>query len=74
MACGCSGTHRHPRGAPVVLAPGEAGLLKLQATPEDPTDVWGEVTNIAYLFSVRPQLYVDTRDAVFLLGEEFVLV
>jgi len=74
MACGCSGTLRHPKGGVPVLAPGEAGLLKLQATPEKPTDVWGEVTNLAYLFSVHPELYVDTRDAVYLLGEEFILV
>jgi len=33
--------------------------------------VYGEVTNTRYPFNLRRKLFVDTRDAVYLLGTEF---
>ena len=55
---------------------GAQGLLKLKLASTDPADqrdVYGEVTNKPYAFSIRKILYVDTRDAVYLLGKDFVL-
>ncbi len=36
-----------------------------------PITVYGEVTNKRYPFNLRNKLYVDTRDAVYLLGTEY---
>lgn len=36
-----------------------------------PQCVYGEVTNIRYPFNLRRRMYVDTRDAVYLLGPDY---
>lgn len=36
--------------------------------------VIGDVTGVEYRFNARPVLYVDKRDAVFLLGPDFEIV
>jgi hypothetical protein len=66
--CGCSGTKKAPAGRS--LAPvGEIGLLKIVQVSEEHYDVYGQVTDQRYPFSVKPQLYVDTRDAAYLLKD-----
>lgn len=60
--------------APPLLKVGEKGLLLLRATFTPTAPIRGEVTGALYPFNQRQMLYVDARDAVFLLGEDFVLV
>jgi len=38
---------------------------------EPPQVVYGEVTNIRYPFHLKKRLFVDTRDAVFMLGPDY---
>ena len=60
------------REFPVV---GEKGMTMIEYIGEDPAEtIFGEVTNIAYPFDDSRIRYVDVRDAVFLLGVEFVEV
>ncbi len=72
MSCGCSGTKTRPSGDPQKVL-GEIGLLKVVQVSEEHYDVFGEVTDALYPFSVRSVRYVDTRDAVYLLGKDFEL-
>jgi hypothetical protein len=56
------------------LQPGAIGVIKIAiAKPEEAVDVYGEVTNTKYSFSKKTVLFVDVRDAAFLLGKDFVL-
>jgi hypothetical protein len=34
--------------------------------------VYGQITNTRYPFNLRRKLFVDTRDAVFLLGTDYI--
>jgi hypothetical protein len=53
---------------------GEKGWVLLHATFSPSAPLVGEVTRTIYPFDKRQVLYVDKRDAVFLLGEDFELV
>jgi hypothetical protein len=45
--------------------------MLLEYKGNDPKAVYGEVTNTRYPFDRRRVCYVDTRDAVYLLGPEY---
>lgn len=59
--------------APPSTSIGEIGVMMIEEVCEPVLDVYGEVTNVKYPFTQRNPRYVDTRDAVFLLGQDFVL-
>ena len=70
----CGSRRRIPRGLPAMAFPmlGEKGLMMLKYVGQDDPDTWyGEITNAPYPFDKNPTLYVDSRDAVFLLGPDF---
>ncbi len=71
----CPGAKLHPSAAPLIpiSTVGEVGVLKLQQTAEPLYDIYGEVTNVRYPFSEKSVRYVDVRDAVFMLGKDFIL-
>jgi hypothetical protein len=49
-----------------------AVLMVLEYKGSDPAQaVYGEVTNTRYPFNLRRKLFVDTRDAVYLLGTDY---
>lgn len=69
----CPATKLKPSGSPAPGTLGPIGLMKITQVASTPYDVYGEVTNKRYSFSEHRSLYVDTRDAVYLLSKEFEL-
>jgi hypothetical protein len=49
-------------------------MTLLKADPLADAPVLGEFTGTYYPFNERMVLFVDTRDAVFLLGDQFSVV
>ena len=76
MGCGCKKRiwvhERNP--LPPAMIIGEKGMTLLKAYPLADAPVLGEFTGTYYPFNQRQMLFVDTRDAVFLLGEQFSIV
>jgi hypothetical protein len=50
---------------------GEKGLVKIRGVERE--DAVGFVTGYRYPFSIRSIMFVDARDAVYLLSEEYQL-
>ena len=48
-----------------------AVLMLLEYKGNDPQVITGEVTKTRSPFNLRRKLFVDTRDAVYLLGDDF---
>ena len=71
---GCRGRRVTPRAVEMMYPMvGESGLMLLEYVGEDPPRTWyGEVTNAPYPFDENRARYVDARDAVYLLGPDFV--
>jgi hypothetical protein len=72
----CAGLHHHPYPPkPGAQLPniGSMGVIKLKRVNDDGLDVFGDVTHAKYPFSVKMVLYVDIRDAAYLLGKDFIL-
>jgi hypothetical protein len=65
--------HAHVPVPPAMVI-GEKGMTLLKADPLADTPVLGEFTGTYYPFNERIMLFVDTRDAVFLLGDQFSVV
>jgi len=59
---------------PPAMVMGEKGMTLLKADPLADAPVLGEFTGTYYPFNERMVLFVDTRDAVFLLGDQFSVV
>jgi hypothetical protein len=53
---------------------GEEGLDLMACVAEDPYPVVGDFTGYRYPFNVRPKMYIDRRDTVYLLNNDFSLV
>lgn len=71
----CAKSKVHPGGKLIPLSVvGEQGMLKLQQVSTERYDIYGEVTNQGYKFSIRQAIWVDVRDAAFMLGKDFELV
>lgn len=71
MGCACGGVSKTRTLAAPGVRYGEVGLLPLESMNGIDTD--GEVTGYIYPFSKKRRLFVDKRDAVYLLGEEYSL-
>ena len=59
------------KSTPVI---GEKGFMKLQYIGNEPEMWFGEETNTAYPFDRTDVLFVDIRDAVYLLGPDFEVI
>lgn len=68
-ACGKKGRTIAPAFAGVIY--GEKGLTPLESM--NGLDIDGEVTGYVYPFSKKRKMFVDARDAVYLLGMEYRL-
>jgi hypothetical protein len=69
--------HRTVPRAPAALAVqlpafGEKGFMKLQYTGIDAHTVYGEITDHPYRWDKQRIQFVDRRDAVFMLGVEYM--
>lgn len=72
----CAGVRHFPYPVPPdakMPNVGANGLIKIKRANGREDDVFGEVTNAKYAFSNHTVLYVDVRDAVYLLGKDFIL-
>lgn len=49
---------------------GELGMLLLTASGQERTGQWGPVTGAYYPFDERPSMWVDRRDAIYLVGTD----
>jgi hypothetical protein len=72
MGCKCRETrrqavNRQKRFDETPIVYGEIGLDKMQGKE----DAVGFVTGYRYPFSIRSTMFVDKRDAVYLLGENY---
>ena len=65
-------TIRAPKKAELMT--GEMGFMKLQYIGNDPEELPGQVTGVLYPFHKVATLFVDRRDAAYLLGPELVEV
>ena len=62
------------KAVPPAITIGEKGMTLMQTTTITDAPVIGEYTGSYYPFNERQMLFVDTRDAVFLLSEQFQMV
>lgn len=73
----CAGLRHLPYPGGVVAAKlpdvGVMGVIKLKRVNDDGLDVYGDCTHAKYSFSTKEVLYVDIRDAAYLLGKDFIL-
>lgn len=75
MGCCKQRTWIHARTpVPPAMIIGEKGMTMLRADPLPDAPVLGEFTGTYYPFNERQVLFVDTRDAVFLLSDQFSVV
>lgn len=73
----CSGLRHLPyAGGPVgaqLPDVGKMGVIKLKRVHDVETDIYGDCTHAKYAFSTKAVLYVDVRDAAYMLGKDFIL-
>lgn len=72
MGCKCDGLRRLLRGPRKVVL-GERGMLRMERRNGSGEMVYGPVTGAAYPFDERERLFVDRRDAVYMLGPDLGL-
>jgi len=65
----CTCKDRIPAPRPAVIP--EHFLMLLEAEELTAEPVVGQATGIGYRYDVRRRLYVDSRDAVYILGPGF---
>jgi len=53
-----------------ISALGQQGMMVLEASGQERRPQWGEVTGTRYPFDERARMWVDRRDAIYLLGPE----
>ena len=53
---------------------GQQGMMLLAASGDERRPQWGEVTGTRYPFDERARMWVDRRDAIYLLGPELRMV
>ena len=72
MGCKCGGLRRILRSdRPAAL--GERGMLLMERRNGNGEMLHGPVTGAAYPFDERSRMFVDRRDAVYLLGPDLGL-
>lgn len=73
MPCGCQrrrGWKPPPASKPLVI--GEEGFFLMRYLGAELNEpLQGDITGALYMFHERRELYVDKRDAVYLMGPEF---
>jgi len=62
------------KAEPPKITIGEKGMTLMWVTSVTETPVIGEFTGVYYPFDKRQALYVDSRDAVFLLSDQFQIM
>ena len=73
MACS---SHKAPRAAhaPVPPLPGAAGWLNVRYNGAEPLVQYGQATRSTYPFEPGAVRYIDRRDAIYILNEDFEAV
>lgn len=70
----CAKKQTIPANSPIVQVkafPGELGFVEILNLSEEPQNVVGQVTASNYFFPPLGAMFVDKRDAIFILGGEF---
>lgn len=73
MGCGCKKTKPDLPTKPGLVY-GEKGLDLVECSANEPYPVVGDFTGYIYPFNVRQKMYVDTRDTIYILNDDFSLV
>lgn len=72
MACGCN--QRTPDlGTKAGIVYGEKGLELVRCVCSKPYRRIGDYTGYVYPFDIRLSMYVDKRDTVYIIGDDFKL-
>jgi hypothetical protein len=72
MPCGCKQTKPDLGTKPGVVY-GANGLDLITCTAAEPYKRIGDYTGYVYPFQVRRSMYVDRRDTVYIIGQDFTL-
>jgi len=72
MACGC-GQKTPDLGLKQGIRYGEKGLDLITCTSTKPYRRIGDYTGFVYAFDIRASMYVDKRDSVYIIGDDFRL-
>ncbi len=70
--CGCT-QHKPDLGTKPGINYGEKGLDLVECTAANPYPRLGDYTGYQYPFNIRRTMYVDRRDTVYIIGQDFRL-